>query len=182
MGQRQQCVALFLTRRHPRFARHTPPPRINPKTESHLRFVGQADGVCLVRQEPDRVDTKFSKSINTYFFPLGGNLQDVVIRWIEELRTEHLFGPNDPVFPKTKVSVGDKKSFRATGIEAVHWRDASPVRAMFRQAFANASLPYFPPHSLRHTLGHLMQSACRTPRQIKAWSQNLRHEKVATTL
>jgi hypothetical protein len=37
----------FLTRRHPRFARHTPPPRINAKTESHLRFVGQADGVCL---------------------------------------------------------------------------------------------------------------------------------------
>src|SRR5271169_6070186 len=47
MGQCQQRVALLLTRRHPRFARHAPPPRINAKTESHLRFVGQADGVCL---------------------------------------------------------------------------------------------------------------------------------------
>lgn len=27
-----------------------------------------------------------------------------------------------------------------------------------------------------------MQSACRTPRQIKAWSQNLGHENIATTL
>ena len=38
VGQRQQCVALFLTRRHPRFARHASPPRINAKTESHLRI------------------------------------------------------------------------------------------------------------------------------------------------
>jgi hypothetical protein len=38
----------LVTRRHPRFARHAPPPRINAKIESHLRFVGQAEGVCLV--------------------------------------------------------------------------------------------------------------------------------------
>jgi hypothetical protein len=29
----QQCVALLVTRRHPRFARHAPPPRINAKIE-----------------------------------------------------------------------------------------------------------------------------------------------------
>jgi integrase len=56
------------------------------------------------------------------------------------------------------------------------------VRAIFRQAFEGAGLPYFPPHSFRHTLGHLMQKTCRTPEQIKAWSQNLRHENIATTL
>jgi hypothetical protein len=27
-----------------------------------------------------------------------------------------------------------------------------------------------------------MQTVCRTPQQIKAWSQNLGHEHVATTL
>lgn len=31
-------------------------------------------------------------------------------------------------------------------------------------------------------LGHLMQTACRTPGQIKAWSQNLGHENIAATL
>jgi len=147
-----------------------------------LRHVDLTKSPPLVRQEPDRVDTKFSKSINTYFFPMGVDLQDTVISWIEELRTEHLFGPNDPVFPKTRVSVDNDKSFRATGIEAAHWSDASPVRAIFRRAFANAGLPNFPPHSFRHTLGHLMQTVCRTPQQIKAWSQNLGHENVATTL
>jgi hypothetical protein len=32
-----------------------------------------------------------------------------------------------------------------------------------RQAYAGAGLTYFPPHSIRHTLGHLMQTACQTP-------------------
>lgn len=147
-----------------------------------LRHVDLSKSPPLVKQEPDRVETKFAKSINTYFFPLGGNLNDIVVHWVDELRTDHLFGPNDPLFPKTKVVQGDDKSFSAAGIEACHWSDASPVRAVFRQAFADAGVPYFPPHSLRHTLGHLMQTACRTPQQIKAWSQNLGHENVATTL
>jgi integrase len=49
-------------------------------------------------------------------------------------------------------------------------------------AFVRAGLPYFPPHSFRHTLGHLMQTMCRTPKQIRAWSQNLGHENITTTL
>ena len=87
-----------------------------------------------------------------------------------------MFGPNNPVFPKTRVSDNDK-SFRAAGIRPSIGGDASPVRAIRERGPA-----VFPPHSLRHTLGHLMQSACRTPRQIKAWSQNLGHENIATTL
>src|SRR5271155_6056965 len=47
MGYRLRCVGVWVTRRRPRFARHAPPPRINAKIESHLRFVGQAEGVCL---------------------------------------------------------------------------------------------------------------------------------------
>ena len=72
---------------------------------------------------------------------------------------------------------------KAVLAEIVTWRDASQVRAIFRQAFELAGLPYFPRHSFRrHTLGHLMQKTCRTPEQIKAWSQNLGHENIATTL
>jgi integrase len=147
-----------------------------------LRHVDLTKSPPLVRQEPDRVHTKFSKPINTYFFPLGDDLKEIVIRWIDELKNKHLFAPNDPLFPKTTVTQDDNKSFRAGGIEPSFWRDASPVRAIFKEAFVRAALPYFPPHTLRHTLGHLMQTACRTAQQIKAWSQNLGHENVATTL
>ena len=147
-----------------------------------LRHLDLAKTPPLVRQEPDRVETKFSKSINTYFFPLGDDLKDIVVRWIDELRTRNLFALNDPIFPRTKVSQGIDLSFGASGIEPIHWSDASPIRAIFRRAFARADLPYFPPHSFRHTLGRLMQTACRTPEQLKAWSQNLGHENIATTL
>lgn len=147
-----------------------------------LRHVDMSKSPPLVRQEPDRVATKFAKSINTFFFPLGDDLTEFVANWIDELRKVHLFAPNDPVFPKTRVRQGQDKGFEASGIEAQHWRDASPVRAIFRQAFEVVGLPYFPPHSFRHTLGHLMQTACRTGEEIKAWSQNLGHENIATTL
>ena len=147
-----------------------------------LRHIDISKSPPLVRQEPDRVATKFAKNINTFFFPLGDDLTAIVASWIDELRKAHLFAPNDPVFPKTKVRQGQDKGFEASGIEVQHWRDASPVRAIFHQAFELVGLPYFPPHSFRHTLGHLMQTACRTPEQIKAWSQNLGHENIATTL
>jgi hypothetical protein len=47
MRQRPQCSTLLLGRLNRRFARHAPPPRITAKTESHPRFVGQADRICL---------------------------------------------------------------------------------------------------------------------------------------
>ena len=136
----------------------------------------------LVRQEPDRVKTKFSKSITSYFFNIGDDLTKIVLDWINELRTVHLFAPNDPAFPRTKVSQGEDMCFRPHGIEPVHWANASPIRNVFKRAFEQAELPYFPPHTFRHTLGHLMQTACRTPEQMKAWSQNLGHEGLGTTL
>jgi integrase len=147
-----------------------------------LRHIDLTKSPPLVRQEPDSVATKFSKSINTYFYPLGDDLTEIVLHWIDELRLTHLFAPNDPVFPRTRVQQGEGRSFRAAGIEPIHWSDAAPVRAVFRKAFGSAGLTYFPPHSIRHTLGHLMQTVCQTPEQLKAWSQNLGHENIATTL
>lgn len=147
-----------------------------------LRHVDLSKSPPLVRQEPDRVATKFSKGIVTYFFPMGDDLARIVSKWIFELRSVHLFGPNDPVFPRTKVIRGNNSEFYAAGVEPRHWSDAAPIRQIFRDAFTAANLPYFPPHSFRHTLGHLMQTACKTGQQIKAWSQNLGHESVGTTL
>ena len=43
-------------------------------------------------------------------------------------------------------------------------------------------MPYFGPYSFRKTFVELGLRVCRTPEQMKAWSQNLGHEKVMTTL
>jgi hypothetical protein len=55
------------------------------------------------------------------------------------------------------------------------------IRTIFRDAFTNAGLPYFNPHSFRNTLARLGQTACHSPEEYKAWSQNLGHDKVLTT-
>ncbi len=68
------------------------------------------------------------------------------------------------------------------GLKREHWRTASPIRAIFREAFEAAGLAYFNPHSLRKTLGTLGERVCQTPEQFKAWSHNLGYEEVMTTL
>lgn len=147
-----------------------------------LRHVDLDGARPVVHQDPDSVDTKFAKAITTYFYKLGDDLDGIVLDWIGELRDVHLFGPTDPLFPRTKIAQDENWSFVASGIERVHWSKASPVRDIFRHAFTSAGLPYFPPHSFRHTLGHLAQDRCATAEQLKAWSQNLGHENLATTL
>ncbi|MGH7670422.1 MAG: site-specific integrase, partial [Gemmatimonadaceae bacterium] len=71
--------------------------------------------------------------------------------------------------------------FGAVGLKRAHWSSATPMRAIFRAAFAAVGLPYFNPHSFRTTLVRLGEGVCRTPEEFKAWSQNLGHESVMTT-
>jgi hypothetical protein len=68
-----------------------------------------------------------------------------------------------------------------SGLDRKHWSSAGPIRKIFKDAFAGASLPYFNPHSFRKTLAQLGETVCRTPEQFKAWSQNIGHEKVLMT-
>ncbi len=135
-----------------------------------------------VTQNGGEVHTKGSKLIETWFFPVGDDLKLIVVDWVRYLREEKHFGPNDPLFPRTAVAPGADRKFAAVGIERAFWRTADPVRDVFRDAFEAAGLAYFNPHSFRKTLAQLGQRVCRTPEELKAWSQNLGHENVMTTL
>lgn len=135
----------------------------------------------LVLQDAREVQTKFGKSITTYFFPVGDGPLKIVKDWIVELKAVHLWGPDDPLFPATQVAMGDDKVFQAVGVHRRHWSNADPVRRIFKAAFIKAGLPYFNPHSVRNTLAQLGQRQCRSPEEMKAWSQNLGHEQMLTT-
>ena len=92
-----------------------------------------------------------------------------------------LFGPDDPLFPATRVTLGHDHQFEAAGLSRAHWSNATPIRMIFKDAFTRAGLPYFNPHSFRRTLAQLGERLCHTPEEFKAWSQNLGHETVLTT-
>lgn len=135
----------------------------------------------LVTQDPAEVRTKFSKKIETYFFPVGKEVEAVFAEWVRYLREEKLYGDDDPLFPKTRVAVGAQQVFIVDGLEPKCWSTAEPVRKIFRKAFERVELPYFTPHSFRSTLTRLGERVCKTPEEFKAWSQNLGHESPLTT-
>jgi integrase len=134
-----------------------------------------------VYQDAREVKTKFSKTYNSFFFPVGDDIRRIVAEWVCYLREDKLWGTDDPLFPATRIALGATRQFEVSGLEREHWRTASPIRKIFREAFVRAGLPYFNPHSFRNTLVRLGQDMCKSPEEFKAWSQNLGHEKVLTT-
>jgi len=134
-----------------------------------------------VFQDAREVNTKFSKSFTTTFFPVGDEIRQIVADWVAYLREVMFWGSDDPLFPATLVTVGPARQFQATGLDRKHWSNAGPIRGIFKSAFPAAGLSYFNPHSFRNTLVRLGETLCQTPEAFKAWSQNLGHEGVLTT-
>lgn len=134
-----------------------------------------------VFQDAREVNTKFSKTFTTYFFPVGDEVWSIVEEWVNYLRQERLWGNDAPVFPATRVAVSEERRFQVVGLDRKHWSNATAIRKIFRQAFQAVGLPYFNPHSLRNTLVQLGETICKSPEEFKAWSQNLGHEEVLTT-
>lgn len=134
-----------------------------------------------VYQDAREVKTKSSKTFTTYFFPVDKEFRQIVLDWIGFLKTELLFGNDDPLFPKTALVRSERHVFKPSGVLREHWSNATPIRKIFKDAFEAVGLEYFNPHSFRKTLVRLGQSLCQTPEEFKAWSQNLGHEGVLTT-
>lgn len=144
-----------------------------------LKHVNLVEGA--VDQDAREVKTKASKSFATWFFPVGGEALAIFSAWCQRLREGLLYGDSDPLFPKTQIGLGTSGGFKAIGLSRESWSSAGPIRTIFRDAFEAAGLPYFNPHSFRHTLVQLGERTCTTPEAFKAWSQNLGHEGVLTT-
>jgi len=135
----------------------------------------------LVWLDARNVTMKNSKTVTTYFMPVGDDIRAMFCAWIGTLKDDHQWGPCDPLFPATLMLHDPEHGFRAGGIKREHWTTANAVRRIFSDAFKHAGLPAFHPHSFRHTLAHLGMQICTTPEAVKAWSQNLGHEHVMTT-
>ena len=129
----------------------------------------------LVHQNPMDMTTKYSKEIFTFFFQVDDEIKAIFVEYFKWLQKEKLFGMNDPLFPKAKVS------FDKVELSKLHGSGAGMVRRVFQEAFEMAGIEYFPPHTARHMLVHYGEEYCKSPEEFKAWSQNLGHENVSTT-
>lgn len=137
-------------------------------------------GQRTVFQDARTVRRKNRKTFISWFFPVGDDIDQIVGDWIAYLKSQG-FGPDDPLFPATRIELNAERQFAAAGLDRRFWKNADPIRRIFRERFEAAGLPYFHPHLLRKTLSQLGEQLCHTPEEFKAWSQNLGHEHVLTT-
>ena len=154
--------------------------RDNATASLRLKHLDLADRQLY--QDAREVRTKFGKSFPTWFFPVGEDFVTILADWKRELAETHGFGPDDPLFPQTEVAFGADGYILPARLKRECWANADPIRKLFKQACVGAGLPYFKPHSFRHTLAQLGGHLCGPPAEYRAWSQNLGHDSVLVTL
>jgi len=154
--------------------------RVGALASFRLGHVDMAGG--FVDQDARVVRTKAAKTFRTYFMPVDEGAADIVACWIEELAREHLWGAHDPLFPATEIGLDPAGGFAPIGLARRGWASSEPIREIFRKAFDLAGVPYFNPHSFRDMLVRHAMTLNLSPEAMKAWSQNLGHGDVLTTL
>jgi site-specific recombinase XerD len=152
--------------------------RVTAAISLKLKHV-RADGSIF--QDAREVRTKFGKTQTTYFFPVGAEVREVFDDYVRHLRTVLLWGEDDPLFPSTRQALDEQRWLRPIGLSKEHWKTSDPVRQIFKRAFEEVGVPYYTPHSIRRTLARLGERVCRTPEELKGWSQNLGHDELMTT-
>ena len=142
--------------------------------------------VCLpnrtVRQDPREVHTKFGRDLLTSFYPIGGQAETIFADYVIWLRGEMGFRPDAPLFPRSCRVMGTRFSFAYDGSEPRHWKSKQAPQRIVRLAFTNLGFPNYGPHAFRHMLTALGLQLCDGHEEMKAWSQNLGHKRVRTTL
>lgn len=136
----------------------------------------------VFHQDARVVRTKFAKTFDTWFFPVSDLALHTFSEYHAMLTRDLLFGPSDPLFPKTLIEHVPGKGFAPTGLTREPYAGTQPIARIFKQAFALAGLETFSPHRFRDTLADIGKQHCTTLQQYQAWGQNLGHEDVTTTL
>lgn len=135
-----------------------------------------------VFQDAREVKTKAAKTIRCQFFPVDPAYRACITEWMTYLREVKMFGPEDALFPKARVGVVEGQGFTNLGLARTGFANASKLNTIIRAAFAAVQMPQYTPHAFRKTLTHLGNEMCKGPEAFKAWSMNLGHDSVNTTI
>jgi len=134
-----------------------------------------------VFQDAREVKTKNGKTIYTWFFPVDDAYRQCFEDWVRYLRHEKLFGPSDALFPKSHIENKDG-AFKVVGLSRDPYANASKLNEAIRNAFRAVQLHEYTPHSFRKTLALYGDEICTKRQEDKAWSMNLGHEHLATSV
>ncbi|RKE79913.1 site-specific integrase [Rhizobium sp. AG855] len=129
-----------------------------------------------VFQDAREVKTKFSKTSIVDWFPVGEDIERIIIDWITELKAMGA-SEDDPLIPTApfKPWIGRQR------IELEFLTTAAPVRRVVQKAAAAAGVPRFKPHAIRSTVAKHCDELAGSMRDFKVISQNFGHEQISTT-
>lgn len=144
-----------------------------------LKHIDLVEG--SVFQDARDVRTKGAKTFTTFFLPVHQSYRDCFETWVHFLREDRLFGHDDPVFPPPEMG-RVQGGFAVVGMKRETYAGAGALREVIKGAFRNADLPVFAPHSFRKTLVRWADGHYQTREAFKAFSQNIGHESVVTTV
>ncbi|MBK0398491.1 site-specific integrase [Limibaculum sp. M0105] len=153
--------------------------RVGAVASLRLKHVNLFDG--HVFQDAREVATKNAKTFDTWFLPVDPSYREYFERWVIYLREVELFSDTDPLFPKPRMALRSGK-FAKDGLAREHYEGTGKLTSVIRAAFARVHLPQFTPHSFRKTLVLYGDRICQTREQFKAYSMNMGHENLATTM
>ncbi len=145
-----------------------------------LKSIDLVDG--SVYQDARDVKTKGAKTFTTWFFPMGELYRTCFYDWVNYLKNEALFGNGDALFPKPRMGLAKTGGFTKLGLSRQNYANANMIRKTIKRVFASAGLPEFGPHSFRKMLVAYGDSISKDRQQFKAWSMNIGHESVTTTI
>lgn len=145
-----------------------------------LKRIDLVEG-CVYQDARD-VKTKNAKTFTTWFLPVNSVYQECFETWVRSLREELLFGNEDALFPKPKMEASGGAGFRVSGLSRENYANSHTICAIIKDAFIVAGLPPFTPHSFRKTLVKWADTRYPTREAFKAFSQNIGHDSVVTTI
>ena len=135
-----------------------------------------------VYQDARDVQTKRAKTFTTWFLPIGDEYKNAFYDWVNYLRNEKLFGNDDALFPKPDIIVSENGGFKVNGLSRDNYNGSTALRDAIKQAFTDADLPAFGPHSFRRTLVNWGDKAYPEREAWKACTLNIGHSDTATTM
>ncbi|MEO9826009.1 MAG: tyrosine-type recombinase/integrase [Paracoccaceae bacterium] len=153
--------------------------RVGAVSSLRLKHINLVDG--YVFQDGREVRTKAGKDITTWFFPMHPDYLACFTSWVNYLRNEKMFGPEDALFPKPERRFVEGR-FLFDSLSHDVYANGSKVHEVFSTAFAQVQMHPYHPHSVRKTLGQELSDLELPLATQKAWSQNLGHENFTTTV
>ncbi|MBN8827131.1 MAG: tyrosine-type recombinase/integrase [Sphingobacteriia bacterium] len=133
-------------------------------------------------QDSTHVKTKFSSSNKTNLLQFKPRIKQILVEWVELLRSEYGFSNDDPLFPRISVSINDGLQFQRSGFVKEFLVSTSIVNQELSKQLEKANIGHYTAHTIRNSLIALFMEFDLTAEQLKAVSQNISHKSLDTTL